>query len=410
MFAILKRHDFRLLFLGTSASAVGDSLLFLVLAIWVKDLTGSDSAAGLTMFCLGIPYLLSPLAGLLVDRVRRRPFLVGANLVNAIFLVPLAFVHDAGDVWLIYLTAVLLGLGGIVDGPAINGLMKALLPDELLADANGANQTVRQGLRLVGPLLGAGIFTMAGGFAVAMVDLAGFLLAALAIGFVKVSERRPEPSTSAWRTEIASGFTRLLADVALRRAAAGMFLAACAFGAVESVSFALTDKGLGQPAEFVSIIVTVMGVGGLTGGLIASRVVRRVGELAAEGLGLMLGAVCLAVWIIPTVPTVLIVAPIMGLALPIVIVADNTLVQRRSPDGMVGRVSAAADLVFTVPQMGSIALGAALVAVVDYRFVLVGMAVVMAVAAGYLLLGRRLTVPVRDSVPVSQPVAGTEPA
>jgi farnesol dehydrogenase len=61
-------------------SLTGSSALWLALGIWVKSLTGSTAAAGMVIFAiLAPPVLLAPVAGMLVDRVRRRPLLVIVN-------------------------------------------------------------------------------------------------------------------------------------------------------------------------------------------------------------------------------------------------------------------------------------------------------------------------------------------
>jgi MFS family permease len=122
--------------------------LLLVLAIWVKDLTGSNSLAGLTLFAIVAPALVAPLLGWVVDRFRRRPFLVTVILATVAVLLPLLLVRDRGQLWLIYAVAVCYGATMLLSSAALQGLIKELLPDELLAEANGALQTVRQGLRL----------------------------------------------------------------------------------------------------------------------------------------------------------------------------------------------------------------------------------------------------------------------
>lgn len=70
MLAVLRRPDFRMLFAGVVATMVGESALLLVLAIWVKDLTGSSSLAGLTLFMIVAPALAAPVLGWVVDRFR----------------------------------------------------------------------------------------------------------------------------------------------------------------------------------------------------------------------------------------------------------------------------------------------------------------------------------------------------
>src|SRR5690242_17813387 len=114
MRAVLSRPDFRLFFLGVVATMVGESALLLVLAIWVKELTGSSSLAGTTLFALAAPALLSPLLGWIVDRYRRRPFLVGVLLMTTVSLMPLLLVRDRGDIGIIYAVAVLYGISSLM--------------------------------------------------------------------------------------------------------------------------------------------------------------------------------------------------------------------------------------------------------------------------------------------------------
>ena len=89
MIAVLRRPDFRLLFAAVFATMFGESALLLVLAIWVKDLTGSNSLAGITLFAIVAPALVAPILGWVVDRFRRRPFLITVILATVAILLPL---------------------------------------------------------------------------------------------------------------------------------------------------------------------------------------------------------------------------------------------------------------------------------------------------------------------------------
>ncbi len=159
----LREPRFRRLLVGWSLSNFGDSALYLSLAIWAKDLTGSNAAAGLIFFALAVPVFLSPLGGHLADRVRRRPLLVGTNLVGAVMVLALLAVSSVADLWILYAVAFGYGLLGTVIGSAQSGLLRDLLPDEDLAVANSALSTIDQGLRILSPLVGAGIYAAYGG-------------------------------------------------------------------------------------------------------------------------------------------------------------------------------------------------------------------------------------------------------
>src|SRR5437763_17110946 len=125
--------------------------------------------------------MLSPLGGLVVDRLPKRPLMIGTHFALAGVMCLLLFVHDSSDTWLLYLVTALYGLGGDFFAAARSSMLKAMLPDELLGEANGALQSLREGLRLVAPLAGAGILAAFGGPAVALGDAATFVLAAAAL-------------------------------------------------------------------------------------------------------------------------------------------------------------------------------------------------------------------------------------
>lgn len=405
MRAVLRRSDFRLLFGGLFFSMTAESVLLLALGIWVKDLTGSDGLAGATFFALVAPTMLAPFLGFVIDRFRRRPFLVATNLFSAVILTPLFAVGDRDHLWIIYTVAALYGLSFIAVGGALNGLIKEVIPDELLGEANGALQTVKQGLRLFAPLLGAGLYTAFGGGALAALGIVGFTIAAAIIASLKVRETRPERVEQHWVAEVTAGVRHLFGQPGLRLSVLGTALAILVFGIGESVFFAYNDQGLHRPAAFLGVLVSVQGIGGLLGGLTAAAVIKRIGEVATVGLGLGLfvpfylgGAIEQSLWI--AFPTIV----LAGFGLPYLIVAFQTLMQRVTPAELMGRTSAAVDAMISGPQALSLGAGAVLVGLVDYRILLAVMAAVVTVAALWVLSGRGLS----PTEPRPQPEA--EPA
>jgi MFS family permease len=124
MRAAFRTPGFGRLFAGLAASMFGDSLMLIVLSMWVKTLTGSNGAAGLTFLWMTAPALLAPAFGYVVDRVPRTTFLVLANVGSALAVLSLLLVHDAGDVWIVYAVAFCYGISFVVVPAALNGLLK----------------------------------------------------------------------------------------------------------------------------------------------------------------------------------------------------------------------------------------------------------------------------------------------
>ncbi|MGK5742650.1 MFS transporter [Micromonospora sp. URMC 103] len=400
MRTVLRRPEFRLLFCGLLASMSAESILLLALAIWVKDLTGSDGLAGATIFAVIAPMALAPLVGWFVDRCPRRPFFVAANLVTALVVSPLFLVRDRGDVWIVYAVAALYGLSYLALSAALSGLIRQLVPVELLAEANGVLQTVRQGLRLVGPLAGAGLYAAVGGAALAAIGVLGFLTAAAVVGMLRTTEAVPPGAGPRWPLDLGAGLRHLAGEPALRRALLGYGLGSLVMGFTESLIFAYVDQGLRRDAAFVGVLVTVQGVGGLVGSLCSPGAVRRLGEVGTLATGVaFFGPAALAL-AYPDLRLGVAAVLLAGFSLPLTMVGLHTLIQRRTPPGLLGRVVAAAEAVVSGPQAVSIGAGALLVGVLDYRLLFLVTGVATLLAGGYLWRARHLTRPTaRAGVP-----------
>jgi predicted MFS family arabinose efflux permease len=143
-------------------------------------------------------------------------------------------------------------------------------------------------------------------------------------------------------------------------------------------------QGLHRSPEFLGVLVSLQGIGALAGGLLAAPVLRRTSERALIAGGLAACAVSALLLITPLVPVVGLASAGLGLCIVWINVGAVTLIQRRTPPELIGRVDAALEFAIVVPQAASIALGAALIAAVNYRILLLAMAAVIGFSAVYL--------------------------
>jgi MFS family permease len=403
---LLAHRDARTYIAGQSLSVVGDSALWLAMGIWVKILTGSNSQAGLAFLTFTCGCLAAPVSGLIVDRLRRRPLLIAANAGSAVLVCALLLVHGRGQVWLIYLVMFGYGVANSLITSAQTALLPELVPGELLGDANSALQMASQGLRVITPLLGAGLLAWVGAKPVILLDAGTFVVAAATTAVLRLREPRPARTAAHWRAELSAGIRYVARTPALRRPVVACLIAVSVFGFFETVPFAVVGQGLHRSPEFLGVLVSLQGVGALAGGALAASVMRRTSERALIAGGLAMCAVASLLMITTSLPLVLVAGAALGVCLVWINVGAVTLIQRRTPGALLGRVDAALEFAITAPQAASIALGAALIAVVNYRVLLLAMAAVIAFSAGYLARSREEddgqavdAVPLADSMP-----------
>jgi MFS family permease len=163
-------------------------------------------------------------------------------------------------------------------------------------------------------------------------------------------------------------------------------------GFSETVIFAVLDEGLNRDTSFFGVLSSLQGVGAIVGGVTAARVLRRVGDVKLVGFGMGLFALGEFSFVSSSLPLVLVGIAVAGAGIAWFIVGFVTAIQLRSPARLQGRVAGAAETLVGTPQTISIALGAALVTLVDYRVLVVTSCLVTA-ATGAYLLSRRAVIP-----------------
>jgi MFS family permease len=382
---LFAHRDARVYLAGQACSLFGDSSLWLAMGIWVKTLTHSNAQAGLVFFFFTSPSLLAPASGLLVDRFRRRPVLIAANVLTGLAVLALLAVHGSAQVWLIYAVMVAYGLSYTVLGSAQSALLTVMLPADLLPDANGALNTIQQALRLLGPIAGAGLFVALGAHLIAIIDSATFGIAVLSLVLLRVRERAPQLTHERWRRKMMGGVHHIWGTVELRQVVVAGACTTTVFGFIETIAYAITAQGLHKPAAFVGVLAVTQGAGAVAGGLSAAALVRRLREGRLMGMAMLIAATGAVLQIPALLPIVLLGEMLFGSAIPWLIVSLITLSQRLTPPDLQGRVHAAAETLITTPQTISIALGAGLITVTGYRPLLAAMATVFTLTATYLL-------------------------
>jgi MFS family permease len=403
MSRLLASNKVRLYLIGDTSSNFGDFALFLAAAIWVRLLTGSVPEAGLTIFAFMAGSALLPVAGLVVDRVARRPLLIGVNLLLAAFIMLLLLVRGRGDVWLVYVVMFGYGAFGSVLGPAQAAILPAIVDEDLLGDANGLLQATRGMLRLFSPVVGAGLFAWVGMRAVVAIDAATFVVAALTMLAISVTEPPRSATRQRVRHEISSGLRFIMSDASLRQLLGVVSMIMLVLGFFETICLAVVTQGLHHAPTFLGVLAAAQAVGTIAGGVTGGGLLRRFGTGVTVMIGLVLVAGASLLLTAPEEALVIAAIFILGTAAPFIVIAITTALQRQTPGELQGRVMAAFEFGVTVPQTISIALGAGLIARFNYRALLIVVAAVVLVALGYLAAHPAQRAGARQSEAVPEP-------
>jgi DHA3 family tetracycline resistance protein-like MFS transporter len=178
----LRDRDFRLLWIGATASLIGDGAFLVALAWQVYAMSGGPAGMSLVGIAMTVPTITFLLVGgVASDRLERRWLLVGADLLRALAVALLAGLTIGGQVslWHVVVLAAAYGTGSAFHAPAFDALVPEILGGERLTQANALDQLMRPlALRLAGPALGGVVVGVAGAGGVFLLDAATFLMAA----------------------------------------------------------------------------------------------------------------------------------------------------------------------------------------------------------------------------------------
>lgn len=279
----LRIRDFRLLLAGAAAGQLGAQVTLVALplvavlqlnapAFQVGLLTAAETAAFLLV---GLP------AGAWVDRMRKLPLMIRADVVRAVAMasIPLAGVAGVLTMAQLYLVALVTGVATVFFDVAHQSYLPQLLPKDQLVSGNGALETIRSTAQVAGPGLGGGLVQLLGAALAIAADAAGYALSALFLWAIRRPEDRPRPVPGAsLRKDIGEGLRFVFGHSLLRVIAfttgLGNFFTAMLM-ATQSVFLV---RVLGLAPGVVGLVLSASALGGLAGALCAGRLAARLGQ------------------------------------------------------------------------------------------------------------------------------------
>jgi MFS family permease len=362
---VFSNRDLRRLQLAWAGSNVGGWSYTVAIAVYAYQQDGAY-AVGLIGLARWIAAgAASPFTGALGDRFPRVRVMVGADLVRAVLLGSMALVVVAdGSPIVVYAISIVGTVIGTAFRPAQAALVPGLArtPEELTA-ANVAASTIESVGIFVGPALGGVLVATAGVEATFGASAALLVWSAALIG--AVDEPAKQASADAdegvgpggFLRETSEGFRAIVADRKLT-VLTGLFAAQTFVdGALGVLVVVLALETLDLGASGVGYLNSVLGVGGIVGGVAAAALVARARLGTDFGAGIVLWGVPLVLIGIWPEPLVALVAlTLVGVGNTIVDVSGDTLLQRAVPDEVLARAFAAMESVTLVAvALGSVA-------------------------------------------------------
>lgn len=399
-------------FAGKAVSTAGIWVHNIVAAILAWELSRSALVVGLVSVAQFGPQLLfAPLSGAMADRGDRRRQLVVGRLIAAGGSLGLAGwiavvgVEGLPGAWPVVATALVVGIGFVVGGPAMNALVPSLVRPNELATAIAVNSIPFTVARAAGPAIGALLAASLGPAAAFALAGATNLLFAVLLVRLRIQGRADSAGT---------GDRRVRAGIAYLREDRGIVLllvgvAAIGLGADPVITLTPSlAASLGADTTLVGVFASTFGVGAGLAFVVLSRLRLRFGleRLAVAGLLLLAGGIAIA-GIVPSVPVAVAAFVVAGSGMTLSLTSLSTQLQARLPDALRGRVMA----LWSVAFLGSRPLAAAANgAVADAASPTLAMVLVGLVVAGAAMVIRPARVAARPAPTATGAAASDRPA
>ena len=350
MLIVLRQRNFALLWFGQLASTIGDMVLFVALPFYIYDRTGSALATGAMFIVQTMPsLLLSPLAGVLVDRWNRKRVMVVADLLRALVLLPLFIVHSTEWLWLIYPIA--FGKMSISQFfvPAKSAIIPSLVAKKYLMKANSLSAIGTCLASLVGPSLGGLLLGLVGLHSVVLLDASSYVISGVLISFISLSpdmvgeQIKTGNSAAANRVTIWRDWLEGLRLVKREYLILSIFVAAgigaLGQGIINVLLVVFIKDVLGAGALEFGWLATAQGAGALIGGFIIGQIGKFLPptRLIILGVGTS-GLIFVAMINLPALPLILVLAILVGVPVMGFSIGVETLLQSSTADCYLGRI------------------------------------------------------------------------
>lgn len=358
-FRSLHMRNYRLYFTAQVISTSG-TWVQLVAENWlVVRLGGSGLMLGITTALQFIPLLLfSTYGGVLVDRWNKRSLLIFTQSASGILALSIGLLALTGfvQIWMIWITAFLLGCVNALDTPGRQVFTMELVGAANVTNAVALNNAVSTSARAIGPAIGGLLIASAGIVPCFLINAVSYGVVVIALCMMDSSKLYTESQASRRRGQVREGLHYVWRNSTLRTVLLIMLFAST-FGFNFQVLFPLlVSHTFHDGGALYGLLMSCLGVGSLIGSLVvASWNDPMVSRVAA--LSLVFGVTLAAVAFAPNLPSSFLAIGVMGIASSLFLASCSGCLQVNTVQSMRGRVMA----LYSVAFLGTAPIGGPIV-------------------------------------------------
>ena len=271
---------------------------------WLAEKTSSPLMLGISGLAAYLPMVLfSPLAGIAADRYNRKVISIFSDMamgaVALIYAVVLLFFEM--PVWTVFVMLCVRGIGSTFQQPAIQSIIPQLVPKDQLVKTNGWMQLLNAGSFLLGPVIGASLYAVFPMSIVLMSDVAGAILASIALAVVKIPElEKTEQEKQHFMAEIKEGLNVFKEDKNLFYIVTAEALCMFFYAPLSSFYPLMTSDYFNLSAMYGSAVELSFAIGMMVSSLFFSSVLKVKRKIRVSFIGLFaMGMISLLCGIIP---------------------------------------------------------------------------------------------------------------
>jgi MFS family permease len=270
---------FTIVWLGQLISVLATNMTQFALAIWVFQEAGEAKAttmALLQVFFITPFLLISPIAGVMVDRHNRKLMMMVSDLAAGLATVAILVLQALGmlQIWHLYVTAMIAGVGNAFQWPAYSAAISTMLPKEQYGRANGMMSLVEMGPGVISPILAGALLPLIQLTGIMLIDVITFVIAIGALLVVHIpqpprTEEGKRGEGSIWK-EAAYGFQYIFARPSLLGLQMVFFFGNLMAGIAFTVFAPMILSRTNSNQLVFGSVQSIGAVGGIVGGVVMS--------------------------------------------------------------------------------------------------------------------------------------------